>query len=159
MTDSLPHVGSVQMQIEIKASAATVWQALVDNIGEWWPAEFYTGGDSARRTFRIEPKPGGRMYEDWGDDCGTLWGTVVAVDPGRKLQIHGMVFPDYGGPNHNFGTWLLEEANGTTTMTYSEASIGRVSDAGVEEKDKGWKFLWATMKAHIEGQPLPVWAD
>jgi len=159
MTEALPQMGNLQMQVIIEASATTVWRALVDNIGDWWPAEFYTGGDSSQRRFRIEPTPGGRMFEDWGDGNGTLWGTVVAVDPARKLQIHGVIFPDYGGPNHNFGTWLLEEGDGSTTMTYSEAIVGRVSDAGLKEKDKGWTFLWATMKAHIEGKPLPAWAD
>ena len=159
MGETTANLQSLQMKIEIDAAREDVWQALIDNIGEWWPAEFYTGGDAERRTFKLEARPGGRMFEEWGDGGGTLWGQVIAVDPGKKLQVLGQVFPDWGGPSQNYETWILEGDGKRTALTFSETSMGRVSTAGMEEKDKGWTFLWNTLKAHVEGSPLPAWQD
>tara|TARA_R110002096_G_scaffold161007_3_gene327370 strand:- start:20395 stop:20874 length:480 start_codon:yes stop_codon:yes gene_type:complete len=159
MTNSTAEISTIQMEIDIDASTDKVWQALVSNIGEWWPAEFYTGGDADSRRFTIEATPGGRMFEEWGDGGGTLWGTVIALDPGKKLQIIGYLFPDWGGPTQNYGTWTLDENGGKTRMTFSETGLGRVTEEGLKEKDHGWRFVWETLKAHVEGKPKPVWAD
>lgn len=159
MTNTTAEIATIQMEVEIDASPAQVWQALVNNIGEWWPAEFYTGGDADKRTFSIEATPGGRMFEEWGDGGGTLWGTVIALDPGKKLQILGYLFPDWGGPTQNYGTWTLQGGTDKTKMTFSETGLGNVTDDGLKQKDHGWRFLWATLKAHAEGKPLPKWED
>lgn len=99
------------------------------------------------------------MYEEWEDGGGVLWGTVVTVDPAKRLQITGVTFPNWGGPTQWFGDWSLVEKDGGTELTFSEHAIGRTSEDSVVEKDKGWQFLWQVMKAKLEGQPAPTWSD
>ncbi len=152
-------IASLSMEIRIEASAAEVWKQLTDNIGAWWPDDFYAGGAAGSRSFNLESKPGGRMYEEWDNGGGVLWGNVVSIDPNKSLQVLGVVFPNWGGPNQWYGSWTLTEQDGGTLLTFSETGVGRVSESGVEEKDKGWKFLWASLKAHAEGNPAPDWED
>ena len=150
---------SFSMETRIDAPPETVWGALTDKIGEWWPAPFYSGGEDGKRIYVLEAHPGGRMYEDWGNGGGALWATVVTVEPGRMLQVSGLLFPNWGGPTQWYGTWTLSAESGGTKMTYSEADVGRVSEDSKAELYKGWSFLWATMKAYLEGTTPPVWED
>jgi len=159
MSDLSARIATIQMELIINASAGEVWRALMDQIGDWWPDDFYAGGESGMRGFSIEAQPGGRMYEQWESGGGVLWGTVVAIDPEKSLQVLGHLFPSWGGPSQWYGSWELEDEAGKTKLKFSESSLGKVSDDGMEEKDKGWQFLWSNLKAHVEGNPAPEWPD
>lgn len=159
MTDTNAEIKSLTMELQIEASPANVWQALTESIGAWWPNEFYAGGSQDERQFSLDATPGGLMLETWDTGGGVLWGSVIGADPGKTLQVLGHTFPNWGGPNQWYGTWTLAEVPGGTKLAFSESVVGRVSEDGIEEKDKGWRFLWQTLKAHVEGQSPPVWDD
>ena len=149
-----------QLGIRIHGSRAKVWQTLTEDIGAWWPAEFYAGGEPDKRSYHLEAAPGGRMYEAWEGGGGVLWGTVVAVEPGKRLQIMGSTFPNWGGPSLWFGTWTLGTDGDDTVLTFAESTFGKVSDSLAEQKDKGWQFLLgAALKSRVEGRPAPAWED
>ncbi|MFK7958665.1 MAG: SRPBCC domain-containing protein, partial [Lysobacterales bacterium] len=153
------NLSSITLQVSIDSSVSEVWKALTENISDWWPADFYAGGTEGQRSYLLEAFPGGRMYESWGENGGgVLWGNVVTVDPAKRLEILGSVFPSFGGPNQWFGTWDLEaKGEQGCLLTFSENSLGLVSVKGTEDRDTGWTYLWNTMKAHIEGKPAPGW--
>ena len=154
------NIASLTMKIDIAAPVSDVWRALTEDIGDWWPADFYAGGVDGQRSYELEARPGGRMFESWEDGGGVLWGTVVSVNPNKRLEVLGAVFPSFGGPNEWFGTWDLEGTGAQKTqLTFVENSIGRVSEKGIEDRDMGWLFLWNTMKAHIQGEPAPGWPE
>jgi len=152
-------IQTLQIEVKIDAAIDRVWTALIDEIGDWWPADFYAGGQDGSRTFMIEAKPGGRMMEVWDGGGGVLWGTVMTFEPAVRLQILGAQFPNWGGPTQSFGTWELESVGSATLLRYSEHSVGRVSDSGGEEKMVGWQFLNNSLKAHVEGTPAPTWGE
>ena len=152
-------ITELHMEIKIDASPSAVWASLTENIDQWWPAEFYAGGETGSRTFSLEPEPGGRMMERWEHGGGVLWGTVISIEPDVKLQVIGATFPPWGGPSQWFGTWELVSLDGKTLLKFNEHAVGLVSDSGTQEKDKGWQFLWKTLKAHVEGVSPPVWVD
>ena len=159
MTIENSKISDLQMEVLICAPPHRVWTSLTENIGQWWPAEFYAGGDPESRNFTLEATPGGRMMETWEEGGGVLWGTVVGIEPNVRLQVLGSTFPPWGGPTQWFGTWELVASSDDTVLTFSESAIGRVSESGTKEKDKGWQFLWAVLKAHAEGKPAPAWVD
>ena len=159
MNENSASMGSIKMEITIDAPVSKVWRALTENIGAWWPDDFYAGGQPGQRNFLLEVEAGGRMHETWGSKGGVLWGTVISCDPEKSLQILGHTFPNWGGPTQWYGTWTLDAAGDQTTLGFSESAIGHVSSSGMDEKDKGWRFLWATLKAHVEGTPAPDWQD
>lgn len=159
MSNNESKISSLEMEIEIEATVTEVWAALTEKIGEWWPAEFYAGGESGSRTFSIEMKPGGRMMESWQDGGGVLWGTVIGLEPNSQLQVQGSTFPAWGGPTQWFGTWNLVSSGEKTLLKFSEHAIGRVSESGMADKDKGWQFLWNNLKSHVERKTPPKWTD
>ena len=126
------------MELNIDVTPEKLWQVLTRQIGEWWPNEFYAGGQDGKRNFLLETNPGGRMYEEWDNGGGVLWGTVICSDPGSRLQILGSLFPNWGGPSQWYGTWDLKANETGTTLTFSETAMGKVSESGTAEKDKGW---------------------
>ena len=148
------------MEIRVSGSVAAVWKALTDDIGAWWPDEFYAGGEPGKRRYYLETKPGGRMYEAWEEGGGVLWATVVTVDPAKQLQVIGTTFPNWGGPSLWFGTWELKASGTVTILSFTESTVGRISDSLAEEKEKGWRFLFgAALKSYVEGTPAPEWQD
>ncbi len=148
------------MEIRITGDIEAVWKALTDDIGAWWPQEFYAGGESQKRCYYLEAKPGGRMYEDWEGGGGLLWATVIAVEPARRLQVAGTTFPNWGGPSIWFGSWELKADGAVTILSFSESTVGRISDSHVAEKEKGWNFLFGgALKAYVEGTPAPEWQE
>jgi uncharacterized protein YndB with AHSA1/START domain len=157
MSDPMGERGDpLRLEVRIDAPRERVWQALVDDFSVWWPADsFNVGGPTARMT--LEPKVGGRMFEDWGDGQGLLWGQVVGLKRPETLQMVSDSFPEWGGPLRNFLTWRLESQGTATVVRLVDAVLGERKAGDPAEKEKGWNFLLAALKAHIEGQPAPVW--
>jgi len=150
---------SIRIELEISGSVDAVWKALTENIGEWWPDEFYAGGTAGARTFEIEQHPGGRMFETWGEGGGLVWGNVATVEPNKRLQIVGHIFPNWGGPVQCYNTWELEQDGNITHVKFDESSVGRITEDGTKEKDKGWRFLIQSLKAHVEKSKPPAWKE
>ncbi len=71
--------GSIEVRIElmINAPQQRVWDALVNDARHWWPASFYTSERTKR--FVLEPRLGGRMFEDFGSGEGLVWFTVNGI--------------------------------------------------------------------------------
>ncbi|MEM9226927.1 MAG: hypothetical protein AAGA45_03075, partial [Verrucomicrobiota bacterium] len=59
-------------------------------------------------------------------------------------------------PSQWYGTWRLEPLGDGTKVTFTEATLGHVSDAGQREKTSGWEFLSACLKAHLQGDSKPA---
>ena len=159
MSESPASVITLNMAVNIAAPPADVWRALTADINHWWPQSFFTGGEESSRQLVFEATPGGRMYEQWDADSGLLWAQVVAVQPNRLLQVLGHSFPNWGGPSTWYGTWEFAGDDRGTKLSFSESVVGRVPDGYVDDKTKGWNFLWDCLRAHLEGSEPPVWAD
>lgn len=159
MSMSDARISELTQEIDINATPDAIWQLLTNDIGSWWPAEFYAGGVAGKRRLIMEAVPGGRLHEEWDDGGGILWATVVGVEPGKRLQVIGYSFPNWGGPSQWFGSWELSARDNRTRLRFSEHAIGRVTDDYLADKDKGWNFLWALLKARLEGTALPVWQE
>ncbi len=148
----------ITMEVPIAASPETVWKALTDDAGEWWPAEFYIGGEAGKRSYHIEAWPGGRVYEQWEGGGGLLWGQVWHAVPGKLLQVSGNAFPEWGGPAITFITWMLAATDSGCTLHFTEHTLGKTTPNNVAEKVKGWTFLLdGVLKAYIEGTTPPAW--
>lgn len=92
-TTSTPESQSRLMRIEqevlIDGTAQHVFEALTGQVGDWWPHRFKPG---ASRVV-LEPRLGGRFYEDWGTvdgrQTGALYGEITYFDPPTALCIRG----------------------------------------------------------------------
>ena len=135
----------VELEIEIAAPAKDVWRALTEDTTRWWPKDFYTGPATG---FHMEPRLGGRLYEDWGDGAGVIWYEIFAINPGTSIDLQGSLAVPYGA-----GTSLLHlelaQKKRTTVLKVSDVTIGAAGDA--TEKTKGWETIFrAGLKRHVE---------
>ena len=154
------HYSDMLLEISIDAKPAAVWQALTQGVGDWWPGDGYAGGEDGKRAMKLEPEPGGRMYESWEGGGGLLWGHVITIDPEKTLQIAGHTFARWGGPTLWYGSWDLSEQEDGTLLRYSESGMGKVTQDNRAQTEKGWKWLLAgALKAHLEGKPCPPFQD
>ncbi len=145
--------GDLRLEIDLAAPPARVWRALTLDLGAWWPADCYAGGEEGGRAIVLEPVPGGHMKETWEGGGGLIWGTVVTVEPDRLLQVHGATFPNWGGPNIWFGTWTLREIDEGTELTFEESTVGKVGPGHLAEKQEGWGRLFEALRSYLAANP------
>ena len=131
----------IRLEVEIAAPRRKVWRSLTEQIGEWWPASFYVG--SAPRRFAIEPRVGGRVYEDWGDDEGLLFGSVTIFERDAVLQWTGDMSADFGGPARSVTTFRLADGASpeTTRLSFHDTPFGVLGDMVLKGLEPGWGFL------------------
>lgn len=144
--------GIVQSELEVtmNASQKKVWEALTKDIHRWWPKEFFAMPQSKK--FVLEAKLGGRMYEKAGATGGVIWGTVIAMQPLRFINIAGYLAPPFAGPALTLFRLSLESSGkNLTTLRVSDSIIGTVTDQTQAATQDGWKFLFADkMKSFVE---------
>jgi uncharacterized protein YndB with AHSA1/START domain len=144
-------VARAEVEVTLGAPRERVWKALVEEAGQWWPRDFYVG--KAPKGFIIEARPGGRVYEDWGNDGGALWYTVLVVEAPGLLELAGFLTPAFGGPATTTARVTLREVGDTTVVKVEEAVFGRVDEHTVPRLREGWRTLMGqALKGHVETQ-------
>jgi len=126
-------------EIAIDAPPSRVWRALVDETTSWWHDGFYAGRDP--RGMRIEAQLGGRMWEDWGDGQGLVWGQVIGVRKDELLQVSGLIDASFGGPAGLITAFRLAPRGAGTTLSFKETSWGAANRSTRDSLESGWRFL------------------
>ncbi len=139
MSDRVMQALDIQQEIEIDAPAAKVWSSLTADIAAWWPKDFYVG--QAPRRFVVEPRVGGRVYEDWGDDQGVLWATVLVFQEGELLQWAGDLSADFGGPARSITSFKLVSEGDKTRVMFRDCPYGALSENAAKNLESGWSWL------------------
>ena len=80
----------LENRVEVRADAAQAYQALVEHVGHWWPADHSWFG--ASENFSIQARPGGCLCEIAGADQVEHMRVVVAR-PGHLLRMVGGLGP------------------------------------------------------------------
>ncbi len=134
----------ILVESEIDASREKVFRGMVEGIGEWW---VHPAGE--KPPMRIEPKVGGRFFEDHGDDKGHMFGTVTVYEPSRKLRFVG----DFTNREAalNVVTIDFEEVSADKTrVKIDHRSSGEVSDDFAASFEQGWTEIAGMLKAYCE---------
>jgi uncharacterized protein YndB with AHSA1/START domain len=83
-----PLTGTITVQVPVDRA----FRVFTDAFGNWWPAEFHIG-QADMATAVLEPRAGGRWYEQGVDGSQSDWGRVLAWEPPHRLvltwQING----------------------------------------------------------------------
>jgi uncharacterized protein YndB with AHSA1/START domain len=143
----LPHqltqdlrVAQVELALDIAAPRAIVWKALMKHTSEWWRPEFCVSPNP--RGIIIEPRVGGRWYEDAGDGAGGLWGVIQTLLPPTTLEVRGDLFHNWGGPAVMHLRLTLDELSPTQTrLNVFDTTFGKISDTLGKRLESGWAVL------------------
>jgi len=139
----------VELEIRIEAPPERVWQALVEEIGRWWPQDFYAG---PAKSFRLEAELGGRMYEDWGNGAGATWYQVTEIHPGRSLGLSGTMPAAFGGPALSLLRLVLRPDGEATVLELTDSEFRKPSEKAHASLDEGWRLLFEqAFKQYVEG--------
>jgi uncharacterized protein YndB with AHSA1/START domain len=145
-------IAQSELEVLINAPSKKVWSALTKDIHRWWPKEFFAMPQSKK--FVLDAKLGGRMYETAGAKGGVIWGTVIAIEPFRFINIAGYLAPPFAGPATTLFRLSLESrSKNETTLKVSDSIIGLVSEQTQGATEEGWKFLFADkLKTFVENK-------
>jgi len=83
----------VTAKVQVPVEPARAFEIFTDEIDRWWP-KANTFGEQDAQEVVIEREVRGRWYERATDGTVTLWGEVVAVEPGRCLVLTWAISPD-----------------------------------------------------------------
>lgn len=127
-TAELKHVSEhgfiIENQIETNASVDNAWQALTNNIDQWWPKDHSWWGG----TFSVQAKAGGCFCETSGERSAEHM-RIVFVDPGKTLRMTGGLGPLQGmGLNGALDWRFTRTETGKTQITLHYAVHGINAD-------------------------------
>ncbi len=131
---------NIHMEIPIEAGQQQVWECLIKDIGLWWRKDFYTSPKT--KNFILEAKPGGKMYEDYGNNEGLVWAEVIVINSPNVLELKGHLSPQFGGPAFSFLRLSLQGDDNNTTLTLSDTVFGDISEKTEKDLTEGWKMLF-----------------
>ncbi|MFG0326157.1 MAG: SRPBCC domain-containing protein [Phycisphaerales bacterium JB037] len=148
LIDTPARIAVVETAIEIAAPRDKVYDAFVNDIGNW----FYPDHEPGNKTAHFEPTLGGKFYirDETGEKKGdeNLMAIVTLVRPGRKLRLKGdFTLPEAIVANV---TIAFEDAGSGTKISISHRMMGEFEDdlpAGFEE---GWLDGLQKLKALVE---------
>ena len=103
----------------------------------------------AAKNIILEPKLGGRFYEDWGDDEGVLYATVTGIKRAERLELTGPM--GMGGAVQGFISIQLEPKEALTVVRLSHRTTGEVTAETKANYGQGWQdLLEVRLKAFVE---------
>jgi uncharacterized protein YndB with AHSA1/START domain len=142
-------VALIELAVSIAAPREKVWRALIEDTSRWWSKDFYVRDTAKGMVF--EARVGGRLFEDWGEGAGVLWGTVFAFDPGRSFDLITHSSAAWGGPRTSMLHVELEDRDEGTLLKMSDSVQGRVDDASAASLHAGWTMLFGDgLKPFVE---------
>lgn len=116
-------------QAKIGAPRNVVWQAAVDQIGQWWSSAHTISGDASRMA--IDSRPQGCFCETLGDNAGIVHMTVTMVNPTVVLRLTGALGPlGLMGVDGNM-TWEFSDITDGTEVRFTYA-VGGYRPGGLD---------------------------
>lgn len=77
----------IRRSVSVSWSQQVAYDRFVNDFGKWWPSVALSIGGKRVRRVVLEPKIGGRIYEEHADGTRFLWGKVLALEPPTRLSF------------------------------------------------------------------------
>lgn len=139
-------MNSFDLSVTVNQDVGHTWEYYFNQIRAWWPKEYFSSPRTKR--FIIETYIGGKVYEDFGEGDGLVWGDVIGVDYLTSLEIRGNLNRSFGGPAISFEKFLLKSVQNGTELSYSCDFVGNVHPSTINSLKKGWQELLHTHFKH-----------
>jgi uncharacterized protein YndB with AHSA1/START domain len=142
-------VGSIRIKQEltINATADKVFTALTKDTSFWWGAPYLI--DDQLKGLVVEPKLGGKFYEDWGDNGGAIWGFVTQWKKNEIFEFTGKC--GMGGSVNGVICFTLESKGGSTLLKLEHDAVGHITEKTQSGYSFGWNdLLEKRLKAYVE---------
>jgi DNA-binding transcriptional ArsR family regulator len=131
----------VEQEAVVAAPREQVFDALC-RMGEWWPHRFRDGS-----TVHLEPRVGGRFWEDWGNGDGALYATVTGIHRPERLACSGPM--GMAGPVASVFSLTLEERPDGTLVRLSHHAVGPIDEETRAAYHTGWGEIFDALRGHL----------
>ncbi len=150
--DAAPGGFTISHQTEVSAGRIEVYNAAVNNIGDWWGDDHTLSGDAGN--MYIEARTQGCFCERLGDTGGVVHLVVTFVNPGVILRLSGGLGPlGLMGVSGNM-TWEFVDAENGTIVKLNYA-VGGYMDGGLDSIAEAVNGVlvkqMTSLKAFVEG--------
>jgi len=82
-----PSVAPILRSVSVSWSQDEAYRRFVEDVAKWWPSYSYSIGGNRVERVVFEPRAGGRIYEEHKDGTRMRWGTVIALEPPRRVAF------------------------------------------------------------------------
>jgi DNA-binding transcriptional ArsR family regulator len=131
----------VEQEVVVAAPREKVFDALC-RMGEWWPHAFREGA-----AVHLEPRVGGRFWEDWGDGDGALYATVTGIRRPEVLTCSGPM--GMRTPVTGVFSMELEDRPDGTLVRLSHHAVGPIDDETRAAYEAGWSDVFGALRGHL----------
>jgi uncharacterized protein YndB with AHSA1/START domain len=127
---------SVRTTVEVSASPERAFEVFTSGIDSWWTRAHHVQS-GVLKEIGVDPRVGGRMWQenDSGEVC--TWGMVLTWDPPRVFAFSWLIGSDWGVP--------APDARGSrVTVTFTPTSTGthvELVHDGLDAHGDGWQAL------------------
>lgn len=80
-------IAPVRKTVEVAIPVEEAFRVFTEEMGEWWPVETHSVAREGGVRVVVEPREGGRVYEESRAGATAVWGTVVAWDPPARFAM------------------------------------------------------------------------
>jgi uncharacterized protein YndB with AHSA1/START domain len=80
-----PIIPPVQKSVRIARAQADVFRLYTAHYGKWWPLKTHSIGGEKVINAVMEPRQGGRLYEEWNDGTVKPYGEVLVWEPPHRV--------------------------------------------------------------------------
>ncbi len=129
VTDAAANGFTVRYTVAIAADRQSVYEATVENIGDWWSSDHTVSGDSGN--LYLDATIPGCFCERLGNGSGLVHLSVSFVNPGVMLRLTGGLGPlGLMGVAGNM-TWEFDDTEAGTRVTLQYA-VGGYMPGGLD---------------------------
>lgn len=132
-------MSSISVEIVVPVNIAHAWEYYFNQVNSWWSKDYHTSPKTKR--FIIQAYIGGKVFEDFGEGDGLIWGEVIGADYLHSLDIKGNLTRSFGGPAITFEKFLFEKVETGTKVTYTMDLIGDINDTTIASLKSGWEEI------------------
>jgi DNA-binding transcriptional ArsR family regulator len=135
---------TIEAEIPLNASPEKVFEALTTGLNDWWPLRA-----KENATVMVEGVVGGKIYEDWGNQGGFLYGHWAVYDPPHRAVLVGTstLTPEtYQTRNSD----TVEATENGSVYKKSYVLWGNISKESENRIRNGVKFLSGELKKFVE---------
>jgi hypothetical protein len=126
----------VRKTLSVRATPDRAFEVFTSGMDRWWPRSHHTGEAELKRVI-VEPRAGGRWYEETTAGSEAEWGRVLAWEPPGRLLLAWQLGSDF-----RYDPELITEVevrftdagDGTTRVDFEHRNLERMGPKAPETR-------------------------
>ena len=140
---------AIRKTITVQATQERAFGVFTEGLATWWPLDGYYIGGQQPQTAVIEPRAGGRWYEQAADGTKCDWGRVLVWEPPARLVLSWQISADWKADpsiETEVDVRFVAEGPTTTRVDLEHRGLDGYGDQaaqmhGIFDSDSGWTSL------------------